>query len=78
MKNVLIVGYGKEGRAIEAYLRQIYPQVKLEIADEKTHPDNFSKQELFDIALRSPGVPKEKVKIPSTTGTNLFLHLRRT
>ncbi|MFZ1619884.1 MAG: UDP-N-acetylmuramoyl-L-alanine--D-glutamate ligase [Microgenomates group bacterium] len=77
MKNVLIVGYGKEGRAIEAYLRQIYPQVKLEIADEKTHPDNFSKQELFDIALRSPGVPKEKVKIPSTTGTNLFFALTK-
>lgn len=72
MKSALIVGYGKEGRANEAYLTQRYPQIEIGIADEHSHPENFKRQETFDIALRSPGVPKEKVKIYSTTGTNLF------
>lgn len=72
MKKALIVGYGKEGRANEAYLTHKYPQLEIGIADEKTHPENFKRQEMFDIAIKSPGVPKEKVKIYSTTGTNLF------
>ncbi len=72
IKKALIVGYGKEGKANEAYLKQVFPQIEIGIADEKTHPENFQKQDEFDIAVRSPGVPKEKVKIYSTTGTNLF------
>ncbi len=72
MKSVLIVGYGKEGKAAEEYLSAKYPNIKTSIADEKTHLENFLKQEDFDIAVRSPGVPKQKVKIYSTTGTNLF------
>jgi len=77
MNNVLIIGYGKEGKAAEEYLQKKHPNIAISIADEKTHPENFLKQENFDIAVRSPGVPKQKVKIYSTSGTNLFFSQHR-
>ncbi len=72
MRTALIVGYGAEGKANENYLTSHAPKLTIGIADEKSHPAEFANQESYDLALRSPGVPKEKVKNYYTTGTNIF------
>lgn len=72
MKRALIVGYGVEGKATEKYLANHAPELIVGIADEKSHPDQFDNQSAYDIAFRSPGIPKEKMKGYYTTGTNIF------
>lgn len=72
MNNALILGYGKEGKATEAYLKAKFPNLKIGIADAKDGPNYLEKQKDYDIAIRSPGVAKENLKIPYTTATNIF------
>lgn len=71
-KKILIAGYGKEGKAVEEFLKKVFPNIIYDIADDKTHPENFKKQSEFDLAIRSPGVHPAKLAIPHTTSTNLF------
>jgi UDP-N-acetylmuramoylalanine--D-glutamate ligase len=74
MKNALILGYGKEGIVTKKYLHKFYPKLKISIADEKLHGKNYlKKQGDFDIAIKTPGIKKELITIPYTTGTNIFL-----
>lgn len=72
VKNVLLLGYGKEGVAAEKYVKKFFPKIKIEIADKKDDANYLEKQFNFDLAIKTPGLPKESVKIPYTTGTNLF------
>ncbi len=71
-KNVLILGYGKEGMITEKYLQKYFPRVKISICDQKTDKDYLKKQKGYDLAIKTPGIKKELVEIPSTTATNLF------
>jgi UDP-N-acetylmuramoylalanine--D-glutamate ligase len=70
--SALIVGYGKEGRASHEYLKKFYPGLRVGIADLKQGKNYLNKQENFEIAIKTPVVPHEKMKIPYTTATNLF------
>lgn len=72
MKNVLILGYGKEGEISKKYIEKNYPELKIGIADEKDSKDYLKKQKDFDIAIKTPGINKELVKIPYTSATNIF------
>jgi len=72
MKNVLILGYGKEGKITEKYLKKYYPNLKIGITDEKQNKNYLNQQENFDIAIRTPGIKKELLQIPYTTATNIF------
>lgn len=72
MKNALILGYGKEGRVTERYLKRYHADLKLGIADQKDGPNYLATQKNFDMAVRTPGVAKGKVKIQYTTATNIF------
>ncbi|MFA6422167.1 MAG: UDP-N-acetylmuramoyl-L-alanine--D-glutamate ligase [Candidatus Buchananbacteria bacterium] len=72
IKNVLIVGYGNEGKVTKKYLSQKYPKLKIGIADQKDGDNYLKKQSDFDLAIKTPGIPKEKISIPYTTATNLF------
>jgi UDP-N-acetylmuramoylalanine--D-glutamate ligase len=72
MKNVLILGYGKEGEVSKKYIEKNYPGLKIGIADEKDGKNYLKKQNDFDIAVKTPGINKELVKIPYTTATNIF------
>jgi len=72
MKSGLILGYGKEGKVTEKYLKKYYPNLKIGIADEKQGSGYLKNQENFDIAVKTPGIKKELVRIPYTTATNIF------
>ena len=73
MESALILGYGKEGEVSKKYLKKEFPNLKIAIADEKLDKKYLTKQNDFDIAIKTPGIPKDLVKIPYTTATNIFL-----
>lgn len=72
MKKVAIVGYGKEGKSAEQYLQKNFPELELTILDQKNGEDYLEKLADFDGAIKSPGIPKDKITIQYTTPTNLF------
>lgn len=75
MENVLILGYGKEGKITQKYLKKYYPELKIGIADEKQGKDYLKVQENFDMVIKTPGIPKEKLMVktraPITIGARL-------
>lgn len=71
-ENTLIVGYGREGKISEKYLKKCYSELKIGIGDEKQGSSYLRVQNNYDIALKTPGIPKELVTIPYTTATNIF------
>jgi UDP-N-acetylmuramoylalanine-D-glutamate ligase len=72
MENALILGYGKEGNVSKKYLEKEYPKLKVGIAAASQGKNYLNKQKDFDIAIKTPGIKKELVKIPYTTATNIF------
>ena len=72
MKNVLILGFGKEGRATEEYMRAQHPELEVGIADESREKDYLELQDDYDIVVKTPGIHKAKVRAQYTTATNIF------
>lgn len=72
LKNVLILGYGREGKTTEKYLKKHYKWLKIGLADQSISQDYLKRQADFEFAIKTPGLPKNKVKIPYTTATNIF------
>lgn len=72
MDNVLIAGYGKEGRITHRYLKKYYPRLRVGIADRKQGRDYLSRQDKYDIAIKTPGIQSRLISIPHTTATNIF------
>ena len=72
MKNVLILGYGKEGEVSKKYIEKNYLGVEIGIADEKNGRNYLKIQKDYDLAIKTPGIKKELVEIPYTTATNIF------
>jgi UDP-N-acetylmuramoylalanine--D-glutamate ligase len=52
-----ILGFGREGKALKAYLQKKYPKQKITILDKKINPDYLKRLGDFDMVFRSPGVP---------------------
>lgn len=71
-KKVLILGFGREGKATRAFLKHYFPEMIVGAADQNDGPDYLKEQEKYDLAIRTPGIPKRLVTIPSTTATNIF------
>ncbi|MGB2791036.1 MAG: UDP-N-acetylmuramoyl-L-alanine--D-glutamate ligase [Candidatus Moraniibacteriota bacterium] len=71
-KNVLILGYGREGKETERYLKQYKPHLDIGIADKSLDASYLDQQKGYDIAVRTPGISRRLVTIPSTTATNIF------
>ena len=72
IKNICILGYGKEGKSAERYIKENYPNLKIGILDQATDKNYLERQKNYDLAIKTPGIAKEKVKIPYTTATNIF------
>ncbi|MDP3988607.1 MAG: UDP-N-acetylmuramoyl-L-alanine--D-glutamate ligase [Candidatus Levybacteria bacterium] len=72
-KKILIVGKGVEGTAVFDLLKKHLPKNQIVIVDQKDGANYLDKQKEFDIAIKSPGVKAEVLKIPYTTATNIFL-----
>lgn len=73
MEKILILGYGKEGKISEKYLKKYHPESTIKITDKKQGRGYLEKQKDFDVAIKTPGIKKELVTIKYTTATNLFL-----
>jgi len=71
-KNIVILGYGKEGKATEAFLRKNHPVANIAIADKNQDKHYLENLQQYDLAIKTPGIPKSLVTIPYTTATNLF------
>lgn len=73
-KSVLIVGYGREGKSVEQFLKVHYPAVSIDITDQKDGKEYLENIEKYDTVIRSPGVPSRLLKNARwvTTGTNIF------
>ena len=72
-ESALILGYGREGKASEAYLRSHFPSLTIGIADQKDDPEYLKKQEDYDIVIKTPVIPTDQVTRQYTTATHFFL-----
>jgi len=74
IETAALIGYGKEGKATEEYIKTKWPEIRIEILDKKTGGENYlEKQENFDLAIKTPGTtPFSQIKIPHVSATNIF------
>jgi len=71
MDKILLLGYGLEGQTTHKYLNKNCPWAEITFSDT-----DQVEQSGYDIIVKSPGIPLEKVKYPYTTATNLFFSER--
>ena len=72
INNICILGYGKEGKTTEKYIKKHYPNLEIGILDQSLSKNYLEQQQNFDLAVKTPGIPKTKIKIPYVTATNIF------
>ncbi len=58
-KNILIYGYGVEGKSTENFLKCRFPDSSIRLRDDAW--DKHPEFEDFDVIIRSPGIPREKI-----------------
>ncbi len=58
-KNILIYGYGVEGKSTENFLKARFPDSSIRLRDDawETNPE-FAE---FDVIIRSPGIPRSNI-----------------
>lgn len=71
-KNILILGFGKEGKATRVFLQTLVPTAVVSVADQKDGTDYLAGLAAYDVVIKAPGVPKRLVPVPYTTATNIF------
>lgn len=74
-KKVLILGYGTEGKATEAFIRLRYPDISIIITDQNRDENYLQNQNDYDFIIKTPGIPKRLLTKPYTTATNIFFDL---
>jgi UDP-N-acetylmuramoylalanine--D-glutamate ligase len=71
-RTAVIIGYGLEGKATEAFLQRVAPHLKIVIADVSIQPDYLDLQTTGDLVIKTPSLPGHLLYVPYTTATNLF------
>ncbi len=71
-KKILILGYGKEGKATFKFLKAKFPEIKVQVADQTMDKNYLERQKEFDLVIKTPGISRRLVTIPYTTATNIF------
>ncbi len=77
LKNVLILGYGKEGKVTEKYLKKFYPHLLRRVADQARNPNYLEQQHEADFVVKTPGLPKSQLTVPYVTATQIFFAQNR-
>ena len=77
IESVCILGYGLEGKVTEKYIKKNYPNLRIGILDQRLDKNYLEKQAEYDLAVKTSGISKTKVKIPYTTATNIFFAQNR-
>lgn len=72
-KKILLLGYAREGRATERFIKKYLPEAEVLIADQATDPNYLERQQEAELVIKTPAIPKQLVTRPYTTATNLFL-----
>ena len=82
--HILVVGYGREGKSVESWLKKHFPQLSITVTDEKENgPSYLQNLSRFDTVIRSPGVSLYLPELMSfeksggyiTSATNIFFSL---
>ena len=71
-KKILILGYGKEGKATEKFLKKYSPDSIIGIADQRIDRHYLKEQINYDLVIKTPGISKKLISRPYTTASNLF------
>ncbi len=75
MNSVLILGYAREGKTTEAWLKANMPELRIGIADQETDQDYLEKQHDYDLVIKTAGLPGRLITRQYTTATNIFFSL---
>ncbi len=59
-QKILLYGYGVEGKSTENFLKSHFPNIEIGIRDDAR--ENNPAFEDFDIIIRSPGIPRDKIE----------------
>lgn len=73
LKNCALIGYGLEGTSSHTYLQKFHPKIKIGILDQNKDKNYLHKQSNFEFAIKTPSIPKEKITLPYSTATNIFM-----
>ena len=75
-KKILILGFGREGRDTFRFLRKLFPEKKIGIADQKFDKNYLKKIKDYDVVIKTPGLPFKKLTrndlVKVTTQTEIF------
>ncbi|MBQ7926012.1 MAG: UDP-N-acetylmuramoyl-L-alanine--D-glutamate ligase [Lachnospiraceae bacterium] len=69
-KNILIWGYGREGKSTEAFFRKICPGAQLTVFEGKREE---IREEDYDYIIKSPGIRMDEEHPKFTSQTEIFL-----
>lgn len=75
-KSIVILGFGREGQDTFKFLKQLFPEKEICIADQKLGKNYLEKINDYDVIIKSPGIPfkilpKSALK-KITTQTEIF------